>query len=82
MLQQLASLVFWSVENTVDLDDIVVEQALNLKHSTRRIWWLAPKFCLYPAHQRRETMQVGYVDRDAHAILQRRTFRLGNQFQV
>jgi hypothetical protein len=82
MLQQLASLVFWSVENTVDLDDIVVEQALNLEHSPRRIWRLTPELCLYLAHQRREAVQIGYVDRDTDAILQGRPLRVCNQFQV
>src|SRR5436190_19932790 len=82
MLSHLPSLVFWGVENTVDLDDIVVEQALNLKHSPRRIWRLAPKLCLHLADQRRKAMQVGYVNRDADAILQRRTLRLGNEFQI
>src|SRR5258708_29248729 len=49
------------VENTVDLDDIVVEQALHLEHGARRIRRLAPKFCLYLADERGEAVQVGYM---------------------
>src|ERR1700722_14102036 len=70
------------VENTVDLDDIVVEQALHLEHGARRIRRLAPEFRLYLAHERREPMQVGYVDREADAIPQCRTLRFGNEFQI
>ena len=74
------SFLYRCVENAVDLDDIVIEQALHLEHGTRRIRRLAPKFCLYLAHERGKAVQVGYVDRDADAILQRRALRLGNEF--
>jgi hypothetical protein len=51
-----ASLVRWGIEDTVDLDDIVVEQALNLEHGTRWIRRVAPKFCLYLAYERCEAV--------------------------
>src|SRR4029077_8964432 len=52
-----ASLLQWGVEDAVDLDDIVVEQALDLDHRARRIWWLAPEFRLRLIHHGRETVQ-------------------------
>ena len=76
------SLLCWRVENAVDLDDVIVEEALDLEHGTRRIRGLAPKLRLYLAHERREPMQVGYVDRQADAIPQRRALRFGNEFQI
>src|SRR5271169_2631142 len=74
------SLLCRRVENAVDLDDIVVEEALDLEHGTRRIRGLAPEFRLYLAHERREPMQIGHVDREADAILQCRARRFGNEF--
>jgi hypothetical protein len=53
-----ASLLRRGVEDAVDLDDIVVEQALDLDHRARRIWRLAPEFRLRLIHHGRETVQV------------------------
>ena len=79
---KMNSLLCWCVEDAVDLDDVIVEEALNLEHGTRRIRRLAPKFRLYFAHEGREPMQIGHVDREADAILQCRARRFGNEFQI
>jgi hypothetical protein len=60
------------MRNMRDDDDVIIEEVLHFEHGTRRIRRPPPKLCLYLAHERREAVQVGYVDGDAHAILQRR----------
>ena len=67
------------VEDAVDLDDVVVEQALDLHHGSRWIRRLAPEFCLRLVDHGGVTMQVADIYCHSHAILQARALRLGNQ---
>jgi hypothetical protein len=81
-ITRTGSFLCWGVENAVDFNDIVIKQTPHLKHGSWRVRRPSPKFGLYFADQRRQAVQVGYIDCNADAILKSCALRLGNEFQI
>src|ERR1700759_1993048 len=77
-----ASLLRGSIENAVDLDDVVVEQSAGLEHGARRIGALAPQLGLHLVDQRCHLGEVADIDGEPHAVAERRALRLGDQPDV
>jgi hypothetical protein len=75
-------LLLWGVKDAVDLDDIVVKQALDLDHRSGWIRRLAPQLGLRLVHHGCETVEVTDVNREPYAILQARALRLSNQLDI
>ena len=81
-ITRTGSFLCWGVKNAIDFNDIVIKQTPHLKHGSWWVRWPSPKFGLYFADERRDAVQVGYVDCNADAILKSCALRLGNEFQI
>ena len=70
------------VEDRVDLDDVVLEQALDLHHRARRIRRASPDLGLHAIDDAGIAMEIAEIDRDTHAVVQRGALGLGQLLDV
>lgn len=70
------------MESTLDFDDVVLIEAMDLNSGARRIGALAPQFRLHLVHDRAEAEHVGDIDDEADGVPQRRTFGFRDQLHV
>src|SRR5262245_33808528 len=57
-----------SVKGPLDLEYVVLIEAIDLHDGARRVWPLPPQLLLHLVHQRAEAEHVGHIDHDPHRV--------------
>src|SRR5437016_3424518 len=76
------SLFHRRVEGALDLENVVLIEAVDFDDGSRRVRSFAPKLLLDLVHERAKSKHVGDINDDAHAVAQARSLRLGNHLHV
>src|SRR5262249_23055141 len=79
---RFTSFLHWRIERALDLDDVVLVQAMDLDDGAGRIGALAPKLGLDLIDDRPEAVHVGSIDDKPHGVAKARALGFRNQLHV
>src|SRR5262249_2523802 len=79
---RFTSFLHWRIERALDLDDVVLVQAMDLDDGAGRIGALTPKLSLDLIDDRPEAVHIGRIDDEPHGVAKARALGFRNQLHV